>query len=82
MTFQVRQKTVGELSLPQAQDKLVAVTEYPTKTPLVDKAFSLIALICVSPLLLLLALSIFIGGQSPIFVQERIGLYFFAIPVF
>lgn len=43
------------------------------RTPIADRVFALIVLAAVSPILIILGLLISLGGQRPLFLQERIG---------
>lgn len=73
MRFQAHWKNAVDFSLPPNLVKSAVATEYRSKTPLADRAFALFVLIAAGPFLLILGLCIAIGGQIPIFIQDRIG---------
>ncbi len=63
-----------EVELSPAKDLANENGAHLKRTPVFDKLFALCVLVIVSPVLLAMWALILLGGQRPIFLQERIGL--------
>ncbi len=74
MKIEFYQDKSAEVGFSPVDDLTEENGAHQKRTPVIDKLFALFVLIIISPVLSVMCVLILLGGQRPIFLQERIGL--------